>query len=99
LPANEWTDIIDWKSRRGKQIALTSALPRSTEETAERIGINEPALGVQLTSIYQKLHVSNQFELILFAVSHQMVDTCDPTLPCFQKNPRLKNNVWSQSPL
>jgi DNA-binding CsgD family transcriptional regulator len=47
----------------------------STKETAERIGINETALGVQLSSIYQKLHVSNQFELILFAVYHQLIDS------------------------
>jgi len=68
--------------RLEKQIIALTVDGYSTEETAERIGINEPALGVQLTSIYQKLHVSNQFELILFAVYHQLIDTCDPTLPC-----------------
>ena|ERR1035437_5826222 len=58
-----------------KQIIALTVDGYSTKETAERIGINEPAVGVQLTSIYQKLHVSNQFELILFAVYHQLIDS------------------------
>ena len=85
--------------RLEKEIIALTVDGYSTEETAKRIGINEPALGVQLTSIYQKLHVSNQFELLLFAVYHQLVDTHDQTLPFFQKSPRLKNNAWSKSPL
>ena len=56
--------------------------PRSSEETAKRIGISGPALGLHLKSIYDKLRVSNQFELILFAVYHRLIDTDDPTLPC-----------------
>jgi DNA-binding CsgD family transcriptional regulator len=85
--------------RLEKQIIALTVDGYSTREMAERIGIGEPALGVQLTSIYQKLHVSNQFELILFAVYHQLIDTGDPTQPSFGKSPRLKNNVWSESPL
>jgi len=68
--------------RLEKEIIALTVNGYSTKETAGRIGISEPALGVQLTSVYQKLRVSNQFELILFAVYHQLVDTCDPTLPC-----------------
>jgi DNA-binding CsgD family transcriptional regulator len=64
-----------------KEIIALTVDGYSIEETAKRIGMSEPALGVQLTSIYRKLRVSNQFELILFAVYHQLVDTCDPTLP------------------
>jgi DNA-binding CsgD family transcriptional regulator len=61
--------------RLEKQIIALTVDGYSTKETAERIGINEAALGVQLTSIYRKLHVSNQFELILFAVYHQLIDS------------------------
>jgi DNA-binding CsgD family transcriptional regulator len=64
-----------------KEIIALTVGGYSTKETAERIGISEPALGEQRTSIYRKLRVSNQFELILFAVYHRLVDTCDPTLP------------------
>jgi DNA-binding CsgD family transcriptional regulator len=84
---------------REEQIIALTVDGYSTQETAERIGISEPALRLQLASVYQKLRVSNQFELMLFAVYHQLTDTSDPTLSCFRKRPRLKNNVWSKSPL
>lgn len=61
-------------------IALTVA-GYSSEESAKRIGISEPALGLHLTSICDKLHVSNQFELILFALYHQLIDTYDVSTP------------------
>ena len=72
--------------RLEKQIIALTVHGNSIEETADRIGISEPALGVQLTSIYQKLHVSNQFELILFAVYYQLIDAGDPTQPSFRKS-------------
>ena len=82
-----------------EQIIALTVDGYSIEEMAMRIDISEPALGVQLTSIYQKLHVSNPFELILFAVFHHLADTDDSTLPRLQKRPRLKNHLWSKSPL
>jgi DNA-binding CsgD family transcriptional regulator len=63
--------------RLERQIIALTVEGNSSEEIAKSIGMNESALGVQLTSIYQKLHVSNQFELILFAVYHQLIETCD----------------------
>ncbi len=71
----------------------------STKETAERVGIDESALGEQLASIYRKVHVSNQFELILFAVHYRLIDVNDRIVPSSRKSPRLKNKVWSKSPL
>jgi DNA-binding CsgD family transcriptional regulator len=60
-------------------VALTIA-GYSREETAKRIGISKTALRLHLKSIYDKLGVSNQFELVLFALSHQLIDT-DGTSP------------------
>jgi DNA-binding CsgD family transcriptional regulator len=65
-------------------IALTVA-GYSSEESAKRIGISEPGLGLLLISICDKLHVSNQFELILFALYHQLIDTYDVSTPSDRK--------------
>jgi len=43
------------------------------EESAQRLGISEPALRRHLVSIYDKLEVSNRLELILSALHHQLV--------------------------
>ena len=64
-----------------KLIALT-VTGYSSEERAKRIGISSPALRLHLTSIRQKLRVSNQFEMILFALYHQLVDTNGISPPC-----------------
>jgi DNA-binding CsgD family transcriptional regulator len=72
----------DFRLLRLEKLIIACAVDGySTKETAERIGIDEPELKVQLTSIYRKLQVANQFELILFAVFHQLIDTGDRTLP------------------
>ena len=62
-------------------IALTVA-GYSSEESAKRIGISEPAFRLHLTSICDKLRVPNQFELILFALYHQLIDTYEISPPC-----------------
>jgi DNA-binding CsgD family transcriptional regulator len=54
-------------------IALTVA-GYSSREAAERIGISEPATRLHVACICDKLRVSNQFELVLFALQHQLVD-------------------------
>jgi DNA-binding CsgD family transcriptional regulator len=89
----------DFRLLRLEKLIIALAVDRySTKETAERVGIDEPALGVRLASIYRKLHVSNQFELILFAVFHQLIDASDRTTPSARKSPRVKTNVLSKSP-
>jgi DNA-binding CsgD family transcriptional regulator len=61
--------------RLEKQIIALTVDGYSREEAARSIGISKPALALYLTNIYDKLHVSNQFELILFAVYHQLADS------------------------
>jgi two-component system response regulator NreC len=46
----------------------------SSQEAAKRIGISEPAIRLHITCICDKLRVSNQFELVLFALHHHLVD-------------------------
>lgn len=58
-----------------KQIIALTVEGCPCEETARSLGITQPALALHLTSIYDKLHVSNQFELILFALYHQLIDS------------------------
>jgi len=58
-----------------KQVIALTVAGYSSEESAKRIGISEPALRSHLTSICEKLRVSDQFELILFALYHQLIDT------------------------
>jgi DNA-binding CsgD family transcriptional regulator len=58
-----------------KQVVALTVAGYSSREAAERIGISEPALRLHITSIYGKLRVSNEFELILIALNHQLVVT------------------------
>jgi DNA-binding CsgD family transcriptional regulator len=58
-----------------KQVIALAVAGYTSAESAEVIGISEPALKVRLTGICNKLNVSNQFELILFALHHHLVDT------------------------
>jgi DNA-binding CsgD family transcriptional regulator len=46
----------------------------SSAESAQIIGISEPAFKLHVTSIWSKLGVANQFELIVFALHYQLVD-------------------------
>ena len=54
-------------------IALIAA-GYTRKESAQRLGISEQALRQHLGNIYDKLKVSNDFELILFALHHQLTD-------------------------
>ena len=65
-----------------KQVIAITVAGYSSEESAKRIGISEPAVRLHLTSICDKLRVSNQFELILFALYHQPIDTYGVSPPC-----------------
>jgi DNA-binding CsgD family transcriptional regulator len=58
----------------------------SNEESAKRIGISGPALRLHRARIYDKLRVSNQLELILFALCNQLIDTSEVFPPCDRKS-------------
>jgi len=58
----------------------------SSEVSAKIIGISGPALRLHLTSIYDKLGVSNKLELTLFAVYYQLIDKCEVSPPCDRKS-------------
>jgi DNA-binding CsgD family transcriptional regulator len=58
-----------------RALALTLA-GYSLQESTERLGISQQDLGLQLEGICNKLRVSNQLELLLFALYHQLVDPC-----------------------
>ena len=64
-----------------KQVIALSVAGYSSNESAKRIGISEPAMRLHLTSICDKLQVSNQIELVLFAIYHQVIDTYDISPP------------------
>ena len=57
-----------------KIIALTVA-GYSSRECAKRVGISEPALKRHLSSVCDKIGVSNPLELILFSLQRQQHDT------------------------
>jgi len=65
-----------------KQVIALTVAGYSSEGGAKRIGISEPAFRLHLTNICDKLRVSNQFELILFALYHQPIDTYGVSPPC-----------------
>ena len=46
----------------------------SSEESAIRIGISEQAFSQKLVAIFEKLNVSNCFELVLFAHYYDLID-------------------------
>ena len=58
-----------------KQVIALAVAGYSSQETAKRVGISAPAIRRRITRICDKLRVSNQFELILFALHHQLVGT------------------------
>jgi DNA-binding CsgD family transcriptional regulator len=66
-----------------KQVIALALAGYSTEEIAKRIGTSEPALRHHLTNIHDKLRVSNQFELMLFALYYQLIDTYEVSPPFY----------------
>jgi DNA-binding CsgD family transcriptional regulator len=58
-----------------RQIIALTVAGYSSQESAKRVGISEPALKGHLSRICDKLGVSNPFELILFALHCQLIDT------------------------
>jgi DNA-binding CsgD family transcriptional regulator len=64
-----------------KQVIALAVAGYSSAESATIIGISEPAIRLHLTGICGKLRVTNQFELILFALHHQLIDTLEISPP------------------
>lgn len=58
-----------------KQVIALTVAGYSRKESAKRIGISVPTMRLHLTSIRDKLQVSNQLEMILFAIYHHVIDT------------------------
>jgi DNA-binding NarL/FixJ family response regulator len=54
----------------------------STAEAANQIGASDTALAQRLIGICVKLHVLNEFELLLFALYHRLIDSFDDSPPC-----------------
>jgi len=59
-----------------KQAVALNVAGYSHQDCTERLGISHEDLRLQLEGICNKLRVSNQFELLLFALYYQLVDTC-----------------------
>jgi DNA-binding CsgD family transcriptional regulator len=59
-----------------KQAIALNVAGYSHRESAEQLGVSRQELRLQLEGICNKLRVSNQFELLLFALYHQLVDSC-----------------------
>ena len=55
-----------------KVIALVAA-GYTSKESAQRMGLTERALKHCIANILDKLRVANRFELVLFALHHQLV--------------------------
>ena len=58
-----------------KQVIALIASGYSRKEWSKRIGISESAFRLHFKGICGKLGVSNQLELILFALHHKLIDT------------------------
>lgn len=58
-----------------RQIIALTVAGYSSQESAKRVGISEPALKRRLSRICDKLRVANPLELILFALHRQLIDT------------------------
>lgn len=64
-----------------KQIIALTVAGYSSEEGANQIGLSVSAFRRHLIVIFDKLGVMNQFDLILFALYHQLIDRDEVSLP------------------
>jgi DNA-binding CsgD family transcriptional regulator len=58
-----------------KQVISLVVAGYSSAESAEILGISEPTVKLHLASLCDRLRVSNELELILFALHHQLIET------------------------
>ena len=64
-----------------KRILNLTVAGFSEKERARKIAVSEPALRQHLANIFDKLSVSNEFELILLALHHQLIDSDEVAPP------------------
>ena len=61
-------------SQLEKQAIALILSGHSSEEIALRLGISEPTLRLHITNLYDKLGVSNEYDLLLYAVYHGLTE-------------------------
>ena len=66
-------DDVDLSSVERQVVAFAAAFS-SREESAQSLGISPQALDQHLADIFQKLRLRDEFELILFALHHHLID-------------------------
>lgn len=74
-----------------KQVIALALAGFSSKETAQRIGVSDLQIRKLLRDITAKLGVSNQLELVLFALHHQLITP-------IQIIPRLAEETLGQAP-
>ena len=67
-------------SREKQLIALTAA-GYTIKESARKLGTSEQIIQKYLRSIYEKLMVSDDLEMILFSLYHELVDAVELPSP------------------
>jgi len=61
-------------SARELEVVAAITAGYSNKEIAQKLSLSEQTVKHHITNIFDKLGVSNRMELVLFAVSHQLVD-------------------------
>lgn len=65
-----------------KQVIALVLTGFTSKESGQRIGVSEHVVRHNLKDIIAKLGVSNQFELVLFALHHDLVDPAQMSPSC-----------------
>lgn len=74
-----------------KQVIALVVAGYTTKESRQKIGVGERVVRQNLRDIIAKLGVSNRFELVLFALDHDLVNP-------IQMSPRATERRLSQTP-
>lgn len=61
-------------SPREMEVVAAITAGYSNREIAQRLGLSEQTVKHHVTNIFDKLGLSNRMELVLFAISHRLVD-------------------------
>jgi len=74
-----------------KQVIALVLAGYTSKESGQKIGVSEHVVRQNLRDIFAKFGVSNRFELVLFALHHDLVDP-------IQISPRATERRLSQTP-